>query len=165
MDIHKGDLIRWRRKDYANGIQNMQRGTIQSINDHSVKIKMLNGKTVQYAKEHPQLKFLSHAWAQTGHAYQGQTIDHIIAAMPSVSGLTTQKSFYVDISRARHEITFLTDNIERVRDTLKEQTGDSLTALDIHREKEAALEIDTKTKEPIPELERERERPQPQRGR
>lgn len=105
MEIHAGDQIRWRRKEYQYGIENMQRGKIEAIYKDNVTIKMQDGRSIDFAKDHPHLSFLSHAWAQTGHAYQGQTIDHIIAVMPSLSGLTTQKGFYTAISRARHEVT------------------------------------------------------------
>ena len=42
------------------------------------------------------------AWASTVHAFQGRTADTVIAAMEANHpNLTTQKSFYVEISRAR----------------------------------------------------------------
>ena len=139
MQINEGDRVRWTRSDYANDIKNMETGHVSEINNSHVSIKMLNGDTVSYEKDHIQLSFLKHAWAQTGHAYQGQTIDHIIVAMPSISSLTNQKSFYVDISRARHEVSFLTDDVERLRDTLKSRTGEERTALDLAAEKGASL--------------------------
>ena len=46
---------------------------------------------------------MDHGWASTIHTFQGRTVDNIIAAMESSHPhLTTQKSFYVEISRARH---------------------------------------------------------------
>ena len=120
---------------------------------------MNDGSSVAYAKDHIQLSFLRHAWAQTGHAYQGQTINHIVVAMPSLSGLTTQKSFYVDISRAKHEVSFLTDNVDRLRETLRAHTGEERSALDLVAEKEAKQEFDQRGPEPVkPQHERERNR-------
>lgn len=149
MQINEGDRIRWTRPDYANDIKNMDQGTVSKIDQNRVTVKMSNGSEVSYDNDHIQLSFLSHAWAQTGHAYQGQTVDHIIAAMPSLSGLTNQKSFYIDISRAREEVTFLTDNIERLNNTLKTRTGEDRTALDLVRETEATQRFDVRDKEPI----------------
>lgn len=143
MTINQGDKIRWTRPDYANAIKNMDQGSISKIDQDQVTVKMINGREVSYGKEHVQLSFLRHAWAQTGHAYQGQTVDHIIAAMPSSSILSNQKSFYVDISRAREEITFITDDVERLNRNLKANTGEQLNALDLVREKEAAQGFDT----------------------
>ena len=149
MKINEGDRIRWTRPDYANDIKNMDQGTVAKIDQNQVTLKMTNGSEVSYDKDHIQLSFLSHAWAQTGHAYQGQTVDHIIAAMPSLSGLTNQKSFYIDISRARDEVTFLTDNIKRLNTSLKERTGEERTALDLVREKESSQNFELRDKGPI----------------
>ena len=42
----------------------------------------------------PQLRHLDHAWASTVHAFQGRTVDNVIAAMEARHPhLTTQKSF------------------------------------------------------------------------
>ena len=168
MQINEGDKIRWTRPDYANDIQNKDQGIVSKIDQNHVTLKMSNGSEVAYEKDHGQLSFLNHAWAQTGHAYQGQTVDHIIAAMPSISGLTNQKSFYIDISRARDEVTFLTDNIDRLNTTLKERTGEERTALDLVRETESAQKFEQRDKGPIEqqnEHERERGKPNPGRSR
>ena len=152
MHINEGDRIRWTRPDYANGIQNMDQGVVLKVGENEITFKMADGSEVSFNSDHSQLNFLNHAWAQTGHAYQGQTINHIIAAMPSLSGLTNQKSFYIDISRARHEVTFLTDDIDRLRNTLKERTGEERTALDLLREKESAQGFDQKRNDQIERL-------------
>ena len=45
------------------------------------------------------------------HAFQGRTVDTVIAAMEAEHPhLTTQKSFYVEISRARHRAELVTDD-------------------------------------------------------
>lgn len=149
MQINEGDRIRWTRPDYANDIKNMDQGVVSKIDQTHVTLNMTNGSQVTYEKDQTQLSFLNHAWAQTGHAYQGQTVDHIIAAMPSLSGLSNQKSFYIDISRAREEVTFLTDNIDRLNSTLKERTGEERTALDLVREKESSQDYELRDKGPI----------------
>lgn len=142
LKINEGDRIRWTRSDYVNDIQNMDTGQISKIDGTHVTVSKSDGTSVSYPKDHIQLSFLKHGWAQTGHAYQGQTIDHVIVAMPSISGLTNQKSFYVDISRARHEVSFLTDDIDRLKTTLKARTGEERTALDLAAEKDAKLGFD-----------------------
>ena len=79
--------------------------------------------------------------------------------MPSISGLTTQKSFYVDISRARHEISFLTYNVDRLRETLKARTGEERSALDLVAEKETHQGFDQRSTETkVPQEEREKDR-------
>jgi len=139
LQLNEGDKIRWTKPDHSKGIRNMDQGTVAAIREDTITFKMSDGRILEYQKTDSQLHYLGHAWAQTGHAYQGQTIDHIIAAMPSLSGLTDQKSFYVDISRARQEVTFLTDNVDRLRETLKQQTGEEKSALDLLRERQQAI--------------------------
>ena len=57
---------------------------------------------LELGKGDPQLRHLDHAWAFTVHAFQGRTVHNVIAAMEARHPhLTTQKSFYVEISRAR----------------------------------------------------------------
>jgi len=149
MKLNEGDQIRWTRPDYANDIKNMVQGTVTKIDQNHVTLKMTNGSEVAYEKDHTQLSFLRHAWAQTGHIQQGQTVDHIIAAMPSISGLTNQKSFYIDISRPRDEVTFFTDNVERLKSSLMDRTGDERTALDVVRDKESTQNFELRDKGPI----------------
>ena len=139
LQLNEGDKIRWTKPDHSNGIKNMDQGTVAAIREDAITFKMSDGRIIEYQKTVSQLHYLGHAWAQTGHAYQGQTIDHIIAAMPSLSGLTDQKSFYVDISRARQEVTFLTDNVDRLRETLKQQTGEERSTLDLFRERQQTI--------------------------
>lgn len=154
--LNEGDKIRWTKPDHANSIKNMDQGIVSSISKDQITFRMSDGRHVTYDKSASQLHYIGHAWAQTGHAYQGQTIDHIIAAMPSLSGLTDQKSFYVDISRAKQNITFLTDNIERLRDTLKGRTGEEITALDLVREKQLTPSLQKARKlNPIKEIKKE----------
>ena len=57
-----------------------------------------DGKTLELGKGDPQLRHLDHAWASTVHAFQGRTVDNVIAAMEvRHPHLTTQKSFYVEV--------------------------------------------------------------------
>ena len=58
-----------------------------------------------------------HAWASTVHAFQGRTVDNVIAAMEATHPhLTTQKSFYVEISRARDRAELVTDDAKALRE-------------------------------------------------
>ena len=62
---------------------------------------------------------------------QGLTRDKVIAVLDSGHGfLANQQTFYVEISRARDEAIILTDNREQLAETLEENTGEVLTALE-----------------------------------
>ena len=80
---------------------------------------------------HLQLRHLDHAWASTVHAFQGRTVDRVIAAMEARHPhLTTQKSFYVEISRARDRAELVTDDAAELRERLQEATGERIAALE-----------------------------------
>ena len=65
------------------------------------------------------------------HAFQGRTVDNVIAAMEANHPhLTTQKSFYVEISRARDRAELVTDDAARLRDQLEAVTGERISALE-----------------------------------
>ena len=65
------------------------------------------------------------------HAFQGRTVDNVIAAMEANHPhLTTQKSLYVEISRARDRAELVTDDAERLRERLETATGERISALE-----------------------------------
>ena len=65
------------------------------------------------------------------HAFQGRTVDNVIAAMEARHPhLTTQKSFYVEISRARDRAELVTDDAAELRAQLQAVTGERIAALE-----------------------------------
>ena len=79
----------------------------------------------------PQLHHLDHAWASTVHAFQGRTVDNVIAAMEANHPhLTTQKSFYVEISRARDRAEIVTDDAKALREQLEAVTDERISAIE-----------------------------------
>ena len=65
------------------------------------------------------------------HAFQGRTVDTVIAAMEANHPhLTTQKTLYVEISRARHRAELVTDDRDRLRERLEGATGERIAALE-----------------------------------
>ena len=79
----------------------------------------------------PSLSHIDRAWASTVHAFQGRTVDNVIAAMEARHpNLTTQKSFYVEISRARDRAELVTDDAEALREQLEAVTGERISALE-----------------------------------
>ncbi len=65
------------------------------------------------------------------HAFQGRTVDNVIAAMEARHPhLTTRKSFYVEISRARDRAELVTDDAGALREQLEAATGERISALE-----------------------------------
>ena len=96
-----------------------------------VRFRLEDGSAAKLADGDPQLRHLDRAWAATVHAFQGRTVDRIIAAMPADHPkLTTQQAFYVAISRARDRAELVTDDAWKLADQLQRATGERVAALD-----------------------------------
>ena len=96
-----------------------------------MSLRLEDGGTLTLSEADPQLRHLDHAWASTVHAFQGRTVDNVIAAMEANHpNLTTQKSFYVEISRARDRAELVTDDAKALREQLEAVTGERISALE-----------------------------------
>lgn len=88
-----------------------------------------------------KLRHIDRASASTVHAYQGRTVDTVIAAMEANHpNLTTQKALYVEISRTRGRAELVTDDREALRAKLEAVTGEQIAALEaVGQEKPGAV--------------------------
>ena len=129
--LQAGDRIRWTRNDKADGLVNGATAVIGKIGRTSLTLVTDDHRRLVLALDDPRLRHITHAYATTVHAAQGQTRDKVIAVLDSGHGpLANQQTFYVEISRARDEAIVLTDNREQLAETLEENTGEVLTALE-----------------------------------
>ena len=131
IELRAGDRIRWTRNDAGLGLVNSRTAEVVAVNDGRVTFGLEDGKALELASGDPQLRHLDHAWASTVHAFQGRTVDNVIAAMEARHPhLTTRKSFYVEISRARDRAELVTDDAAGLRARLQAVTGERIAALE-----------------------------------
>ena len=131
IELRAGDRIRWTRNDAGLGLVNSRTAEVLRVANGRVTFRLEDGKTLELGKGDPQLRHLDHAWASTVHAFQGRTVDNVIAAMEARHPhLTTQKSFYVEISRARDRAELVTDDAGKLLASLQEATGERIAALE-----------------------------------
>ena len=131
IELRAGDRIRWTRNDAGLGLVNSRTAEVLRVVNGRVTFRLEDGKTLELGKGDPQLRHLDHAWASTVHAFQGRTVDNVIAAMEARHPhLTTQKSFYVEISRARDRAELVTDDAAELRAQLQAVTGERISALE-----------------------------------
>ena len=131
IELRAGDRIRWTRNDAGLGLVNSRTAEVLKVADGRVTFRLEDGKTLELGRNDPQLRHLDHAWASTVHAFQGRTVDNVIAAMEARHPhLTTQKSFYVEISRARDRAELVTDDAAELRAQLQAVTGERIAALE-----------------------------------
>ena len=142
MELRAGDRVRFTRNDPSSRLTNGQVATVDSIGKDGVRFRLDDGSLARLGDGDPQLRHLDRGWASTIHAYQGRTVDRIIAAMPAGNpNLVNQKSLYVAISRARDRADLITDDPQRLADHLQRATGERVAALEgvaRHAEREVA---------------------------
>ena len=158
IELRGGDRIRWTKNDARLELVNNRTAEVISVGDEKVSFKLEDGRTLELHRSAPALRHLDHAWASMVHAIQGPTVDNVIAAMEAGHPhLTTQKSFYVEISRARDRSELMTDNAENLKERLEQATGERISALEGISAAERAAETTTaepaetggKTPEPV----------------
>ncbi|MYH50407.1 MAG: conjugative relaxase, partial [Gammaproteobacteria bacterium] len=131
VELRAGDRIRWTRNDKGSGLVNSRTAEVLSAGKGRVSFRLEDGRRLDMTPGDPRLRHLDHAWASTVHAFQGRTVDNVIAAMQANHPhLTTQKSFYVEISRARDRAELVTDDARALRERLETVTGERIAALE-----------------------------------
>ena len=141
IELRSGDRVRWTRNDKDLGLVNSRTAEVVSASGDRVSFRLEDGRELGLGTNAPQLRHLDHAWASTVHTFQGRTVDNVIAAMEANHPhLTTQKSFYVEISRARYRAELVTDDAVRLRERLEATTGERIAALEavVPRERSGA---------------------------
>ena len=131
MELREGDRIRWTRNDMGLGLVNSQTAEVAGVKDGRVSFRLEDGRVLDMRDGDPQLCHIDRAWAATVHAFQGRTVDTVIAAMEANHpSLTNQKTLYVEISRARDRAELVTDDREALRERLEAATGERIAALE-----------------------------------
>ena len=131
IELRAGDRIRWTRNDDGLGVVNSRTAEVLGVRNGRVAFRLEDGRRLELGRGDSQLRHLDHAWASTVHAFQGRTVDNVIAAIEARHPhLTTQKSFYVEISRARERAELVTDDAAELRAQLQAVTGERIAALE-----------------------------------
>ena len=131
MELRAGDRIRWTRNDAGLGLVNSQTADVAAVRGARVTFRLEDGRMLDMNAGDPQLRHIDRAWAMTVHAFQGRTVDTVIAAMQANHpNLTNQKTLYVETSRARDRAELVTDDRDALRERLEAVTGERIAALE-----------------------------------
>ena len=165
VELRAGDRIRWTRNDTGLGVVNSGAAEVLNIRNGRVTFELEDGRRLTLTPGDPQLRHLDYAWASTVHAFQGRTVDNVIAAMEANHPtLTNAKAFYVEISRARDRAELVTDDAQALKERLEAVTGERISALEgigesVRPERESQRERE-RGKDGKAANERERQRPE-----
>ena len=95
IELRQGDRIRWTRNDLSLGLVNSQTADVTKVEKDAVTFRLEDGGTLELQHGDSQLRHIDRAWASTVHAFQGRTVDTVIAAMEAEHPhLTTHKTMY-----------------------------------------------------------------------
>lgn len=131
-ELKAGDGIRWTDTHRKDGIINNERATVLSVSDHTVLVRLADGTERSFKPGDPKLAHFDYSFAGTSHAAQGLTCGHVIGALETkFRQLNNQQSFYVQLSRAKHEATLITDDKSKALQLLERNTGEKTTAREL----------------------------------
>ncbi|MEG6586710.1 MobF family relaxase [Dendrosporobacter sp. 1207_IL3150] len=107
-----GDKVIFLQNDYKLGVRNGQAGVIKAMGINSVVVqsgeKPITVHFEQYSK-------LDYGYAMTAHKAQGITVDRAFINLDSSqNNLNNRNAYYVDISRARHEVKIYVDDSTKI---------------------------------------------------
>ena len=146
------DKVAFGRSVPELGVINSDGATITEISKSKISLKLDSGKDIKIKKSSPEVKHIDHAYAVTAHKAQGLSCKNVIAICESKrKKLTTQKNFYVEISRAQERAIIITDNKEKVIEQLKQNTGIEISA----REHQGILSLRAEEKLKLEQQEQE----------
>ena len=131
--LYEGDKIAFSRSIPELGVINSDNAILKKVGLLDFHLQLQDGskkgKIIKVRKKSPEAKLIDHSYAVTAHKAQGLTKDNVIAICESYRNkLTTQKSFYVEISRAVHGLTIVADDKEKVLERLEQNTGVQISA-------------------------------------
>ena len=125
-----GDQVKFKITDRTHGIFNSAEGTLRSIGKDEVEIQTKDGERLSIPTDSLAAKGMQLAYAATAHDFQGSTVDRVMLGMIAKEQLTTQKSFYVGLSRMRDSIHLITDDLAKLTSQISDQTGERMNALE-----------------------------------
>ena len=117
-------------KDTGPGLVNSQTAKVAAVDVGKFTFRLEGGRMLDVAPGDLQLRHIDRAWASTVHAFQGRTVDTVIDAMEANHPhITTRKTLYFEISRARDRAERVTDNKAAFRKQLEAVAGERIAVL------------------------------------
>lgn len=130
-EVSVGDELMWRRVDKENNRRTSEEIKVTGINKDKNLVTFIDGHDKQHTMDVSNFnnKHWDYAYVKTAHIAQGLTVDKVIATVDTYNEqLTNQQSFYVELSRARHEAIIITDNKALLPKAILERSGEKSSA-------------------------------------
>ena len=111
INLSVGDRIICLKNDKNIGVRNGTKGFITDINDKNITFRTDSNKIITFNAE--LYNTFDFGYAMTINKLQGATVQKIICNADSKSHMDRNK-FYVTVSRAKSDVTILTDDIDKL---------------------------------------------------
>jgi conjugative transfer relaxase protein TraI len=132
LEMNVGDKLMWTRNFKAEGIRNGEMLQLESIQKDILIFKAEDGQVMSFQKNHVALQHLDYSYVLTNYKVQGKDAPFGIGLMESYHKFgATMKNFYVQISRAIHGMTLVTDSKTELCDAIHRNIDEKKAALDM----------------------------------
>ena len=111
-ELSAGDVIRVTRNNPELDLANGERYEVLMVTENAVTIGDKTGRSITLTADKPL--HLDYAYATTAHSAQGLTCDRVFYNAESFSRTTAQDTYYVSISREKHEVVVFTDDEKKL---------------------------------------------------
>ncbi len=131
LEMNVGDKLMWTRNFKAEDIRNGEQLIVENIQNDTVTLKSKD-EIKTFHKNHPALQHIDYSYVLTNYKAQGKDTPYGIGLMESYHQFgATMKNFYVQISRAIHGMTLVTDNKEELEHAIRRNIDEKQAAMDM----------------------------------
>lgn len=131
-DFSPGDRIQFTAPDREMNVANRDLAVIESIGpDGQITARLDNNRRIEFnASQH---RHFDHGYAVTSHSAQGLTAERVLVNADTGvhPDLLNSRFGYVSISRASHEATLFTDDLNKLKPQLSSEVSKT-SALEVH---------------------------------
>ena len=124
-DFSEGDRIQFTARYSDEDVPNRELGTIRKIDaSGNLDVRLDSGRELRFnIQEHPHI---DHGYAATSHSSQSQTVERVFVHIDTDHAhedLINRRLGYVAISRGSHDVQLYTNNAQRMKEGLEQQTS------------------------------------------
>lgn len=111
-ELARGDRLRWRDRLDEKGLRRNDELVVRRVGKRSMSARNeRTGKTVKLRLNNPRHQHYEYHYASTAYAAQGQSHDRVLTALdPYHKNTVNQRSVYIALSRAKHQVRIFTDD-------------------------------------------------------
>ncbi|MDB5975068.1 MAG: exonuclease subunit alpha [Nevskia sp.] len=131
-EVAAGEAVRFTGTDRAQGFKNGERATVESVSGTSLVLEAPDG--TRKALSTDRILPLEYGYAATGHSAQGLGADRVLMDRDTSAPTTNHRSFYTDLTRAKHAVVIYTNDRRGLPKAIVRQSQKT-TALEVVRER------------------------------